>query len=135
MVRRLFWLVATLIFALAPNAAHAKGAPTTYQSKKIFRELIVQGERPEIAACMVAAVSHARQDARFDAVRWADDVSDAAYMRESEADTHIVRVVRFKAELRERSGGFFSDSWDPAEIVCEQRDEGTPDVRFGAIKR
>jgi hypothetical protein len=118
------------VIATAPVPVHAKGAPTTYQSKKIFRELIIQGERPEIAACMVAAVNQTRHDARFDAIRWADDVSDTAYMRETEGGIHITRSVCFRGELRERAGGIFSDTWKPAQIVCEQRDEDAPEVRF-----
>lgn len=128
---RILFLAGAVVIAVAPHVVYAKGAPTTYQSKKVFRELIVQGERPEIAACMVAAVSRARHDPKFDAIRWADDVSDTAYMREAEGGTHLTRIVRFKAELREQSGGFFSDTWKAAEIVCEQSDEALPEVRFG----
>jgi hypothetical protein len=127
---RLLTCLAAGVIATSPISVHAKGAPTTYQSKKVFRELIIQGERPEIAACMVAAVNQARHDAKFDAIRWADDVSDTAYMRETEGGIHITRTVRFKAELRERAHSIFSDTWKPAQIVCEQRDEEAPEVRL-----
>jgi hypothetical protein len=119
-----------LVLAIALCAMQSQGAPTTYHSKKVFRELIVQGERPEIAACMVAAVVQARRDAKFDAIRWAENVSDTAYMRETEGGIHITRTVRFQAELRERSRGFSTDVWKPGAIVCEQRDEESPEVRF-----
>jgi hypothetical protein len=127
---RLAACAVTAAVAIAPICVLAKGAPTTYQSKKVFRELIIQGERPEIAACMVAAVNLARRDAKFDAIRWADDVSDTAYMRETEGGIHITRTVRFIGELRERAHGLFSDTWRPAQIVCEQRDEEALEVRF-----
>jgi hypothetical protein len=125
-----WWPSAGLMLAIALGALQSPGAPTTYHSKKVFRELIVQGERPEIAACMVAAVNHAHHDAKFDSIRWAEDVSESAYMRETEGGIHIARTVRFRAELRERSRGFATDIWKPAAIVCEQRDEESPEVRF-----
>ncbi len=123
-------LAPCMALAVAVGALQSRGAPTTYHSKKVFRELIVQGERPEIAACMVAAVNHTRHDTKFNAIRWAEDVSDTAYMRETEGGIHIARTVRFRAELRERSRGFATDVWKPAAIVCEQRDEESPEVRF-----
>ncbi len=123
-----------LVCVLYAVNAHSKGAPTTLRSRHVFRELIVQGERPEIAACMAAAVAFVRRDAKFDAVRWADDVSDSAYMRETEGGIHVSRTVRFKAQLRDRAHGFFSETWARAEITCEQRDEEAPEVRFAPLK-
>jgi hypothetical protein len=121
-------------FALTAVDTHSKGAPTPLHSKRVFRELIVQGERPEIAACMAAAVAYVRRDAKFDAIRWADDVSDSAYMRETEGGIHVSRTVRFNAHLRDRTHGFFTETWTRAEIICEQRDEEAPEVRFALLK-
>jgi hypothetical protein len=126
-------LPAGLVIVVTLIGVPAAAAPTTYHSKKVFRELIVEGERPEIAACMVAAVNQSRHHAKFDAIRWADDVSDTAYMRETEGGIHITRTVRFKAELRERQGRLSLDTWKPAEIVCEQRDEESPEVRSSPV--
>jgi len=119
---------------LAIHAASSDArAPVTRRTTKDFRELIVRGERPEIAACMVAALNYVRSDAKFDAIRWGDDDSDAANMREVESGGHIVRSIRFNAQLRLRRQGIFSETWQRAEVACRQQDEESPSVRLTEV--
>lgn len=122
--------VATLAILMAILSSYSVAAPVTYHSAKDFRELIVRGERPEVASCMVAALADVRKSEKFAALRWTDDDSDAAIMNESEINGHLQRQVHFHAEARERQSGFIFDTWGKVEIACEQRDERVPEVRI-----
>ncbi len=123
-------MVAVLLSYAANDAegrAQDRGAQTRY------RELIVQGERPELVSCLVAAEDSASKDQRFDAIRWELSVSRTAHMTESEAGGHLVRSVRVEGAARLRDSHSFFDSWQPVQIFCEQRDEATPTVRVEPI--
>lgn len=115
-----------LLLALAPQLAEAKGGSLQPRPNKDFRELIVKGERPEIAACLVAAIDYARDNRSYDAIRWDDDASDRAIMRESESNGRLTRTVRLVAQLR--SQGLFSESWKPMEVSCVQPEDGSVQV-------
>ena len=114
------------LLALAPALAAAKGGGMQPPPNKDFRELIVKGERPEIAACLVAAIGYARQNSGYNAIRWDDDASDRAVMRESESNGQPVRQVRLVAQLRRR--GLFGESWKPMEVSCVQPEDGSVQV-------
>jgi hypothetical protein len=132
-MRRGVLALCAAVLAVLPASSYAR-APVTPRTSKDFRELIVRGERPEIAACMVAALNYVRDDSKYDALRWLDDLSYAAIMRESESGGHLVRTVRLPAEFRAREHGNFFETWRDVEIVCEQRDEESPQVRFTVIR-
>lgn len=132
-MKRFLPVVSAAVFVIFPALAEAR-SPVTHRTGKDFRELIVKGERPEIAACMVAAMNYVRTDEKFDAIRWGDDESEGAILREVENNAHLLRSIQFKSQLRSRAGGFF-ETWQQAEIICEQRDEESPQVRFTAIAR
>lgn len=121
---------ATLL-ALAPALAAAKGGGMQPRPNKDFRELIVKGERPEIAACLVAAIDYARDNRSYSAIRWDDDASDRAVMRESESNGQLVRQVRLVAQLRRR--GLFGENWKPMEVSCMQPEDGSVRVTVTPI--
>lgn len=123
------------MLVIIPVSSEAR-APVTHRTTKDFKELIVKGERPEIAACMVAALNDMRTNTKFDSIRWSDDDSEAAILREAEDDSHhLLRSIRFKAQLRSRTQGGFFETWQRAEVNCEQRDEESPEVRITAADR
>ncbi len=109
--------------ALLPGLAAAKGGGMLPRPNKDFRELIVKGERPEIAACLVAAIDYARRDPGYGAIRWDDDASDRAIMRESESNGRLTRNVRLIAQLRKQDS-LFTSAWRPMEVSCEQPEDG-----------
>jgi len=122
-----------LAILLGTICDYSFSAPVTYHSAKDFRELIVRGERPEVASCMVAALADVRKNEKFAALRWTDDDSDTAIMNESEVAGHLLRQVHFHAEARERNAGLIFDTWEKVDIACEQRDEKVPDVRIMSV--
>lgn len=114
------------VLALLPALAAAKGGGMQSRPNKDFRELIVKGERPEIAACLVAAIDYARRSSSYNAIRWDDGASDRAIMRESESNGRLTRQVRLVAQLR--SHGLFAESWKPMEVSCVQPEDGSVQV-------
>lgn len=125
---RTLFLAGALLVTL-PVSSHAL-APVTHRTIKDYRGLIVRGERPELAACMVAALNSVRSDTRFDAVRWYDEDSDNANLQEVESGGHLLRSIQMKVYLRQRIQSFFADPWQRGDVACEQRDEGFPEVRL-----
>ena len=110
--------------AWMPAPADAKGGSMQPKPNKDFRELIVKGERPEIAACLVAAIEYARDDPAFSAIRWDETASDQAVMRESERDGRLTRTVRLTAQMRVRGSSLFAETWQSMQISCEQPEDG-----------
>jgi len=115
-------ILAALLASL-PVFVHAKGGMQPRPNKD-FRELIVKGERPEIASCLVAAIDYARRSATYGAIRWDDEASDQAVMRETEADGRLTRHVRLTAQMRERKPVLFGGRWLSVDIACEQQEDG-----------
>ena len=124
-------VVAPLVLSAVAEAR----TPVTHHTTMDFRSLIVQGERPEIAACMVAALGLMRSDSKYDAIRWSESDSERAKMREVENGNRLIRNVQFNARVRERDHPLFTENWQTAEINCEQRDEESPEVRVRVISR
>jgi hypothetical protein len=119
--------------SLAPRIADAKGGGMQSRPNKDFQELIVKGERPEIAACMVAAINYARHNAEFVAIRWNDNASDRAIMQEKEVNGKLIRSVRLMTQMRTRGLGLFSQTWRPVEVTCEQPEDGSLQLHVNPI--
>jgi hypothetical protein len=132
-MRQIAGAVLSAALAGVPLAAGAFGVAGVHESRD-FRRLIARGERPEIAACMAAAMEYIHTDKQYDSLRWNDGDSDAAHMREKLEGASLVRRVRFTGELRVRNHSPF-ETWRTAEVFCEQRDEQAPQVRVTAVDR
>jgi hypothetical protein len=115
------------MLALAPPLANAKGGGMLPKPNKDFRELIVRGERPEIAACLAAAIDYARRNPGYSAIRWDDDASDRAIMRENDSGGELTRTIRLTARMRVRSGAF-AEVWRTMEVSCVQPESGVVSV-------
>lgn len=115
------WLA--LSFVLLPALANAAGSMQPKRNKD-FHELIVNGERPEIAACLAAAIDYARHAPRVSAIRWDDDASDKALMRESESNGHLTRFVRLTTQMRMKQWIALAETWRSVEVSCEQPEDG-----------
>jgi len=115
------------MIALLPVSANAVGSMQP-QRNKDFRELIVKGERPEIAACLAAAINYARHAPGISAIRWDDDASDKALMKESESNGRLTRSIRLTTQMRMKRWIAFAETWRSIEVSCEQPEDGT--IRF-----
>jgi len=111
--------------AWVPVHVAAKGGSMQPKPNKDFRELIVKGERPEIAACLVAAIDYARRDPAYGAIRWDDDASDRAIMQESESGGRLTRRIHLAAQMRTKGSALFAGTWRSMNVSCEQPEDGT----------
>jgi len=114
---------AVAAFAGLPTFADAAGSMQPKPNTD-FRELIIKGERPEIAACLAAAIEYARHNPGFVAIRWSSDESDQAVMGESEMNGHLTRHIRMKAQVKTPESNAFFRHWQSMELYCEQPDDG-----------
>ncbi|HYA66693.1 MAG TPA: hypothetical protein VEE84_08385 [Burkholderiaceae bacterium] len=126
--------LAAAFLALFPVFASGAGSMQPKPNKD-FRELIVKGERPEIAACLAASIDYVRHNPVFAAIRWSEEQSDRAIMSETESNGHLVRMIHMTAQLRVPGSTFFSEPWRPMELYCEQPEDGSIRVFVKPIAR
>ena len=113
-----------VLLTIIPMLADGAGGMQPKRNKD-FRELIVRGERPEIAACLVAAIDYARHSTSFSNIRWTIDDSDQAILRESESNGRFIREIQLGVRMLERAPGLVLDEkWRPVHVSCEQQDDG-----------
>lgn len=98
------------------GAAFAAGSSVPYP-KTAFQRLLARGERPEIVSCIVAGTDALRGDARWADVRFDDDVSKTARVRDEEIDGRFVRRVELHGTARSRDG---AAARRPVRVSCEQ---------------
>lgn len=121
-------LAGLLMASLSPLLVNAKGAPVSLNLSKNFRNLIIQGERSEIVACMVASNRYFKNAPDFAEMRWLDSTSQTALMHEKEVDHHLTRIIALHAEAIPNTNTFFKP-WTPVKIECIEVDEGDPQVK------
>jgi hypothetical protein len=123
----------SFVLLFGSSLVWAKGAPTTHQTAKDFKNLIIQGERPEIVACMAATLHEIKGIKTYEAFRWTDGTSKTALMHETEIDGHLRRSITLQAQAILSSQSFF-DLVSPIQVQCEQLDEGYPKVRITLVQ-
>jgi len=73
------------------------GTATTFRVSKDFRSLIIQGERPEIVACMTATSRYVKRSLDYQELRWLDSTSLSAIFNENENNGQLTRVISLQA--------------------------------------
>ena len=126
-------LILGLALLLGSSFVWGKGAPITHQTAKDFKNLIIQGERPEIVACMAATLHEVKNIKTYEAFRWTEGTSKTALMHEREMDGHLIRNITLQAQAILSSQSFF-DLVSPIQVQCEQFDEGYPKVRITLVQ-
>jgi hypothetical protein len=113
-----------IIFGLLNNAW---SAPINFQVSKDFRGLIVEGERPEIVACMAATRRLIKNSTEYEDFRWPNNPSQSAILNEKENNGQLNRTVTMRAQVLPNVEAVF-ESWLPVEVRCQQVNEGYPKV-------
>ena len=108
------------------------GTPTTFRVSKDFKSLIIQGERPEIVACMTATSRYVKKSLDYKELRWLDSTSLSAIFNENENNGQLTRVISLQALALLNTSNVF-DSWIPIVIRCKQVDEGYPEVNLNVL--
>lgn len=123
--------VSTLAFALGflPSLSLAAGSPSFPPRIKSVHELIVEGDRPEISACLYSAQLAMNNSHEFERIRWSDHISDESVVREYRLAADWVRVTKFEASaLTKGPGLFFGQRWVDVMVECQQVNEKAPMV-------
>jgi hypothetical protein len=109
--------------------ALAAGSPSSARRIKSVYELIVEGDRPEISACLYSAELAVNRSDEFERIRWSDRISDETVVREFRLAADLVRVTRFEASaLTQGTGLFFRQRWVEVLVECQQVNEKRPIV-------
>jgi hypothetical protein len=102
-------------------------APVSFQTSKDFRGLIVEGERPEIVACMTATRRFFKNSTEYEDYRWPSNPSQSAILNEKEVNGRLNRTITMRAQVLPNVEALFK-SWLPVQVRCQQVNEGYPEV-------
>jgi len=90
-------------------------------------ELIVEGERPEISACLYSAQLAMGKSHEFERLRWPATISDESVVQEYRLADDWVRVTKFEASaLTPGAGPFSRQRWVGVAVECQQVNEKAP---------
>jgi hypothetical protein len=121
--------IAAALFGSLPALSLAAGSTAFTHRIKSVPELIVEGERPEISACLYSAQLAVSRSPEFDAIRWSDGISDESVVREYHLAGDLVRVTKFEASALTAGTGLFSmKRWVDVLVECQQVNEQAPIV-------
>jgi hypothetical protein len=119
----------TVVFGLLPALCLAAGSSDFARRIKSVPELIVEGERPEISACLYSAQLAVGKSQEFESIRWSDSISDESVVREYHLGADLVRVTKFEASALTAGTGLFSwKRWVDVLVACQQINEKAPVV-------
>ena len=121
--------VVSIFLGAVPALCLAAGSSSFAPRIKSVHELIVEGDRPEISACLYAAQLAVGQSQEFDRIRWSERISDETLVRETRAAGELVRTTKFEASARTLGKGLFSRRhWIDVLVECRQVNEKAPVV-------
>lgn len=120
-----------LLLTLILLPASLTASPVSTRLNKVYKELLIQGERPEISSCMALAFRTARDGGPYEQIYYSTDAQDAALVQEGMVNGELTKIVIMSAKGQPRQQGFYvRNSLEKMEIVCTQIDEGVPTVKF-----
>jgi hypothetical protein len=118
-----------VLLALLPALSPAAGSSGFVPRIKSVHELIVEGDRPEISACLYSAELAVSKTPGFERIRWTDRILDESVVREYPVGADWVRATRFEASALTPGRGFFSHHhWVDVLVECQQVNEKAPTV-------
>jgi hypothetical protein len=121
---RVLALVAIATWVADPGPTFGAGSSVAYP-KSAFLRLLAKGERPEILSCMVAGQGGGRGPSDWTDLRFGDDVSRTARVRDEEVDGRLVRHVDLRATARHRGD---AAARRMVRVSCEQVEAQPIDV-------
>jgi hypothetical protein len=110
--------ILAVVFGLLPTLSVAAGSPTFAPRIKSVHELIVEGDRPEISACLYSAQLAVSKSHEFERIRWSDRISDESVVREYRLAADWVRVTKFEASALTQGTGLFFRQRPNAVPAC-----------------
>lgn len=126
LVRRVLRAATALLVLLPPSVLAAGSSSYPWHIKTLY-ELIVQGDRPEISACLYAAQLAVSGGHEFGRLRWSERISEESVVREYRLASDWVRVTQFEASALTHGEGFFAaQRWVDVLVECQQVNEKQP---------
>jgi len=126
-----FILCVASIFLISTHQAYCAGSSVANKSVKIFKELIVEGERPEISSCLTAAIQSVKLNPVYSKINWEPEMSVSAVVKEYQVSDSLVKETTLKATALIRDERLLHlDSWTNVTINCQQINEGKPILSF-----
>jgi hypothetical protein len=126
--------IAVFIFFVAfisGQNAYSAGSSTVNKGVKIFKELIVEGERPEISSCLTQAIQSVRLNSYYKRIAWEPDMSVSAVLKEYQLSGASVKEIQLYALALIRDESLFHlDNWTKISIQCQQVNEARPTLSF-----
>lgn len=123
-----------LLFTLLMPLQHLQASPVSTRINKVYKELVIQGERPEISSCMALGFKASRENGPYEQIYFSSNVQDSALVQEFLRDDHLVKMVTLLAEGQPRQRSFYvKNPLEKIEILCIQMDEGIPIVQFKSL--
>jgi hypothetical protein len=132
-------LSTAIIFFVVPSipvSSIAKGGGLSYSGKpnRVFRELVIQGERPEIVSCLLATLENVKHNKKYNEIIIPDDVSDMAIMHENVSNNGLIRTITFSTLAKDRASNPLQlNTWSKVMVSCEQIEEALPNVTLASL--
>jgi hypothetical protein len=124
-------LCVALIALIFTQQAYCAGSSVANKSVKIFKELIVEGERPEISSCLTAAIQSVKVNPVYSKINWEPEMSIGAVVKEYLVSGSLVKETTLKALALVRDERLLHlDNWTNVTINCQQINEGKPILSF-----
>ncbi|WP_114638398.1 hypothetical protein [Polynucleobacter necessarius] len=134
-MKHLFAILVRLLLVASLGCAFSQAwsSPVSTRLNKVYKELIIQGERPEVSSCMALAFKATRENAPYEQITYPADMQAAALVQERVEGDHLIKLVSMQAMGAPRKSGFYIvNPPQKIEIYCTQMDEGIPVVSFKA---
>lgn len=130
-IKTLLVLVLTMCSVLSSTNCFSAGSSVANKNVKVFRELIIEGERPEISSCLTMAIQSVKSSPAYDKINWEPEMSAQAVVHEYQVSGAFIKEITLKAFALIRDERILHlDNWAKVEIHCQQINEGKPSIYF-----
>jgi hypothetical protein len=107
--------------------AFAAGSSVSTKNNKVLQKIIIEGERPEISACLTVAQQLPTLFPIYRKITWEPSMSNAAVLNEDITANGVVKGVSFYGlGLLHDDRLFHPDEWVKVLIECQQINENKP---------
>ena len=112
---------------VATTQAIAAGSSVSAKNNKVLQKIIIEGERPEISACLTVAQQLPNLFPIYRKITWEPSMSNAAVLKEETSTEGVLKVISFRGMgLLHDDRLFHADEWVKVLIECQQINENKP---------
>ena len=105
----------------------AAGSSVANPKNQLLQKIIIEGERPEISACLTVAQQLPNLFPIYRKITWESSMSNAAVLKENSSAQGVVKLISFRGlGLLYDDRLFHADEWVKVLIQCQQINENKP---------